>query len=127
MRILYVEDDSSAQIVAKNIFLKSNHELLMCKSVADAEKIITHYSFKLDAIILDLNLEDSNGIELLKILKENSSDIPVIIVSGYCNDYHEPLQQLYRSEKRIYATIEKPFSIDSLLDTLNEIANSSTR
>ena len=76
MKILYVEDDHVAKLVAKNVFLRSDHELLMCQSVEDADKIVSLYSDKLDVIILDLNLDGLSGVELLRILREKCIDIP---------------------------------------------------
>jgi DNA-binding NtrC family response regulator len=36
-------------------------------------------------VIVDLNLPDTNGLELLKAIKEKAPDVPVVVISGMAN------------------------------------------
>lgn len=67
------------------------------------------FNFKPDLIILDLELPDINGLELLKKIRE-SSEIPVIILT-VCSDENDKIT-LLDSGADDYLT--KPFSIGEL-------------
>ena len=72
-----------------------------------------------DLIILDIWLQGSrmDGIEILKTVRRNQPDIPVVIISGHGN-----IEIAVAAVKQgAYDFIEKPFTIQKLLDALAEI------
>ncbi len=80
MKILIVED---------NIELSKNIESYLSKEGSICETAKTYYqaidkiiSFSYDVIILDLMLPDGNGLDVLKTLKEESSEAGVLIASA---------------------------------------------
>ena len=67
-------------------------------------------------IILDVWLEGNNmdGLGLLKIIKENYRDIPIIVISGHAN-----IETAIKAIKLgAYDFIEKPFKAEKLIITL---------
>lgn len=44
-----------------------------------------------DVILLDINLPDTNGVELLRIVKEKYPGIVVIMLTNQANDYYRQL------------------------------------
>lgn len=67
-------------------------------------------------IILDVWLEENNmdGLGLLKVIKENYKDIPVIVISGHAN-----IETAIKAIRLgAYDFIEKPFKAEKLLITL---------
>jgi two-component system nitrogen regulation response regulator NtrX len=68
-------------------------------------------------MILDIWLKDSrmDGIDILKQVKRNNPDVPVIIISGHGN-----IEIAVAAIKQgAYDFIEKPFNIDQLMVVLN--------
>ena len=64
-------------------------------------------------MILDIWLKDSNmdGIDILKAVKRDYPDVPVVIISGHGN-----IEIAVAAIKQgAYDFIEKPFNIDQLL------------
>jgi DNA-binding NarL/FixJ family response regulator len=41
-----------------------------------------------DIVLLDINLPGKNGIELLKLIKKNSADCEVIMITNHADDYY---------------------------------------
>ena len=80
MKILIVEDEIDL-LEAMASYLKN--EDFICETAAtyfDAEdKLI---SFNYDIVILDINLPDGSGIDLLRLTKAKSSKTGVLIVSA---------------------------------------------
>ncbi len=80
MKLLLVEDD---QILAKNLKKKLKQasfavDLAKNRSQAELKLEINEY----DCVVLDLNLPDGNGLDLLKKLRQEQDNLPVVIVSA---------------------------------------------
>lgn len=68
-------------------------------------------------MILDIWLKDSrmDGIDILKLVKRNNPDVPVIIISGHGN-----IEIAVAAIRQgAYDFIEKPFNIDQLMVVIN--------
>lgn len=86
MKILYVEDDTNVSDVARRLFLKTDHDFIVCETVADAKKLLVEKY--VDVVILDLMFPGGLcGVDLLKFYEENDIFTPVIIYSGYIDEY----------------------------------------
>ncbi|MDR3686969.1 MAG: response regulator transcription factor [Coriobacteriia bacterium] len=80
MRILVVEDeDSIASFVVKGLTAEG-HSVERAATAAEAIGLGITYDF--DLILLDLILPDGNGIDVLKRVRVDRPDVPVIVVSA---------------------------------------------
>ncbi|MDN5055672.1 response regulator [Aliarcobacter butzleri] len=75
--ILIIEDSTSMIKIIDNIFQKNGFNTFLSLTLENARKIIT--SNHIDYIILDINLPDGNGYE---IIKELSSSIKIIVLTS---------------------------------------------
>lgn len=109
MKILLIEDDA---VVAKSIASMLHNE---CFDVthADLGEIGLNLSKQntYDLIVLDLQLPDMTGIEVLRTLRSENIDTPVLILSGTANP--EIKVQALKSGADDYLT--KPFHKDELV------------
>ncbi len=81
LNILYIEDEENIRINIKKVLL------LLCENVFDASsteeaKIILKEQ-RIDIVISDINLPDSDGISFVKELRKTDKTIPVILLSAY--------------------------------------------
>lgn len=110
--ILLIEDDKDLVYVYKDAFetLSSNSNIEAC---LDGEKALaTVNSKKFDLIVLDRELPNIDGIDLLKKMRTEgcvNKNTPVIYASGYHFDSKdlELLDNIY--------ILKKPFEMNSLL------------
>ncbi len=81
LSVLFV-DDNTAFLEIISILADQSREMTMCtaESVKKAQKILAGKSF--DAIILDYEMPEVNGIEFLKILRSRGDTTPIIIFTG---------------------------------------------
>jgi len=82
--ILIVDDESANLDIIDKILQQSNHKTFTAESGEEALKILKKESAKIDLILLDLIMPEVNGMDLLKILKDdnNTYHIPVIMLSA---------------------------------------------
>lgn len=80
MRLLIIEDNISLADSMKKGLESQNFKVDVSNLGIDGEEkaIINEY----DAILLDLNLPDIDGIEVLRRLREKSLNIPIIIITA---------------------------------------------
>lgn len=114
-KILLIEDDyalSNGIVIA----LKTEDTgFEQCYDLTTAKKYVSNESY--DLIILDLNLPDGNGLELLKILKQNMKSVGTPIVILTANDLETDIITGLEMGADDYIT--KPFSLAVLRARIN--------
>ena len=124
--IILVEDDEKSALWTQS-FLEDCDFNVECFTLA-SDAIATLKVKKFDLLLLDLNLPDSNGFEILKAIR-NQVFIPVIVLSAEsdtktkvqafklgANDYMVKPYDLEELEARIWATFGKNSMIASVED-----------
>ena len=81
IKLLLVDDEKGfADIIAKRMS-KRNIEVTKAYSGAEALRAIRKADF--EVAVLDLKMEDMDGIEILKIFKKMDPDLAVIMLTGH--------------------------------------------
>ena len=82
-RILVVDDEPIALQNMKHVLEKDNLVVFTAGSGRDAIRLIDEESF--DVVVTDLKMEDVDGMQVLKRVKEVSPLTEVIVVTGYAS------------------------------------------
>lgn len=114
--ILYLEDDKSLLIHTKDILDDFVDNVYAVHTSTEAFEILK--SKKVDIIISDILLENENGIDFLRQLKEDEEfDIPVILTTA-----HTDTKYLLDAIKlKVENYIVKPINIKELLNSLHDV------
>ncbi|MFS0783811.1 response regulator transcription factor [Bacillus sp. 1P06AnD] len=80
MRVLIIEDNIQLALSVKKGLENSGFYVDVSYSGMDGEEKAFVNSY--DVILLDLNLPDLDGLEILSFLRNSKSDVPVIIISA---------------------------------------------
>ena len=80
-RVLVVDDESKMQRVLEIMLKRMGHEVVCAGNGMEALQIIK--SAPADLVISDLRMPGMNGTELLKTLREQGNEVPVIIMTAY--------------------------------------------
>jgi len=80
MKILIVEDEKELLNTTCNYLKKEEFVCEKAETYFDAEDKLISYDY--DIVILDINLPDGNGLDLLKFIKKTKAEIGVLIVSA---------------------------------------------
>lgn len=81
IRLLLVDDEAGFVDVMRKRLGKRGVEVTPALSGADAIQTLRRQDF--DVAVVDLKMEDMNGIEVLSILKKMVPELPVIMLTGH--------------------------------------------
>ncbi|MGD9007464.1 MAG: response regulator [Desulfobacteraceae bacterium] len=115
--ILLVEDEQDIRIVNQNYLERSGYTVVTASNGQSAIDIICGNQLKIDLVLLDLKLSDMDGRTLLPYLREHRPSAKVLICSGYGPD--DQMEELL--DAGVCGFIQKPFTLNELLDKLHEI------
>ena len=82
LRVLIVEDDLVFKIFYKNFLLQKGAVVVACASLLEARQILQSGSESFAAVVLDNQLTDGEGIDLLPVLNQLPEKPAVMMVSG---------------------------------------------
>jgi DNA-binding response OmpR family regulator len=80
-KLLLVDDEEGYVSVLAKRLSKRNFAVKTALSGVEAIRILRNESF--DVAVLDLKMEDMDGIEVLKVFKAMEREMPVIILTGH--------------------------------------------
>ncbi len=112
-KILLVDDEPSIQIVYREEFEDEGYEVLSALNGEEGLEIFQ--AENPDIVILDIHMPGMNGIEVLRQMKQQRSDIPVILSSAY---------QEFQSDISSWASeayIVKSGNLDGLKDAVKRL------
>lgn len=80
-KILVVDDDTAFCVMLKTFLQKKGFDVVNAFSGAQAIEQLKDAAF--DVMLTDIRLPDSDGLQLLKYIRENSLNASVILMTGY--------------------------------------------
>lgn len=119
--ILLIEDDRPLNKAISVYFKKEKFYVLSSFSGQEALDILSQNN--LDLIILDINLPDLSGFDLIEQIKIMNSNIPILILSA-C-DLDSDILHGFNLGAEDYVT--KPFNIEILHKKINVILKRNTK
>jgi len=106
-RVLVVEDEAPLRrVIARNL---SGRGIVVREAATVTEALAELRAEVPDLILLDINLPDRTGWDVLRDLKQRGVDVPTIVVSAV------RVSQRRLDEFHPTAYLPKPFPIDALL------------
>jgi len=114
--ILLVDDDAGMVDTLTDIFEALDHRVLAAGSGMAAVAELTERPF--DVVLMDIQMPGLNGVQALRVIKDRSPELPVIMMSAYTRD--ELVQEAERISGR--AVLRKPLDMNEVLALIGEIA-----
>jgi DNA-binding response OmpR family regulator len=111
-RILVVEDDEGMRMSCRQALEEAGHEVVEAGSVPEAEPLLLRDVF--DLVITDLRMPHGGGQEMLRIVKQVSPEVPVVLITAYPSV--ESAIEAFRGGVTDY--LLKPFTSEQLIETV---------
>ena len=117
-RILVVDDETHVRDALAALLRHEGYRVVVAESGHVAVEAIEAFTF--DFIIVDIFMPGMNGIETIKIFRENAPSVPIIAMSGYASGSGFVENDFFHTAMEFGATccMRKPFSREQLLDAL---------
>jgi DNA-binding NtrC family response regulator len=117
-RILIVDDQESMRVLLQDMLNVMGYEADVAEGGEEALTIMAGADF--DLVLSDLNMPGMDGTALLKAVKTDHPDIPVVIITGYGT---------FHTEKRVMREgadgyISKPCTLAKLEHTISAVFSS---
>jgi DNA-binding NtrC family response regulator len=114
VRVLLIDDEVGYVNVLFNRLSKRNFIVGKANSGSEAFQLLRKKDF--DVAVLDLKMEDMDGIEVLKFLKKMAPELSVIMLTGHgsAEAAHEGVQQ------GAFDYLTKPYELSELIGKINQ-------
>ena len=83
-QLLIIEDDKGLNQGLSKALKTDDRFIISCQDLKSAREQLL--CSKVSLVLLDVNLPDGNGLELLQEIKENTPDVPVIMLTANDTD-----------------------------------------
>jgi len=116
--ILYIEDNTSNTELVEQILINQRKGIRLITSMIGGDAVHLAIKFKPDLILLDLNLPDLHGSEVIKLLQSElkTKDIPVVVISADAMPHQ--MELMIKEGAKDYLT--KPLDLNVFLKVVDK-------
>jgi CheY-like chemotaxis protein len=117
-KVLLIDDEPSLRRSVSMGLMQKGYQTEPCENGMKALQTLETFGQKkipFDYAIVDVRLPDIDGLKLLKVIKLNYPQVPVIIITGYGSE------TVAEEADTADAYLEKPFSMDDLAAIMERI------
>jgi PAS domain S-box-containing protein len=108
--LLVVDDETSLRTLLAAAFTRKGYQVTTAATGLEAIDIVNDHKRVLDAVLLDLNMPGTNGLQVLKVIRESRPKLPVLVISGHITpEVRVEFQNLHQHE-----LIQKPYRLDDV-------------
>ena len=116
-KVMVVDDDQTFREMLADALRFD--EYIPCAVSSGEEALRELERGEVDAVITDIKMPGMDGITLLKQIKEQYSDLPVILITAFMSDEEAEKHSL---ENLADGFLKKPFRVEKIVDLLNGIS-----
>lgn len=121
MEILLVDDDVHVRESLTAVLQSEDHGVSTASNAAEALHEVSNADARYDAVLLDIWLGEDDGLQVLKSIRSDHPDLPVIIMSGGGPGKSLEHALALADTWGAFETLIKPFKNHALLNALNTI------
>jgi nitrogen-specific signal transduction histidine kinase len=111
-RVLLVEDDLSVGTGLEALLQSEGYETTWVRASADACEAARRT--RPEVAIIDVNLPDGSGVDLVPLLRIQHKDLPVVLSTGHVEPH-------LSEEKTRILSLMKPYELDDLLHAIENV------
>ena len=114
-QILIVDDDPQVLKYCETVLAGLGYSVTMTTSGVDASRLLKKRSF--DLLILDLNMPETDGFEILQMVRTQLPQLKVLVISGFMQGNLLKAAELVGAN----ATLDKPSSPEKLAQAVEKL------
>ncbi len=113
---LLVDDEPEVRRVAANMLERIGFDTIQASHGKEAIAILQQHQDNISLILLDITMPEMDGIETHLAIRSLSSELPVVLMSGYQSNVSAPLLEDLNT-----TFLMKPFRFQQLTEKINEV------
>ena len=113
-KIIVIDDDKSIRNVLQEYLQKLGYQVILAIDGLEGMDRLKQESY--DLVIVDIRMPYISGIGLIKLIKEEKPDLPVICITAYGMS-----PEKIANEEQADVTISKPFNLKTLAKEINKL------
>lgn len=121
--ILIVDDDDHFCKTLADILSLKGYQTAVASSAEEAIERID--KDKMDIVLLDMKLNGTSGLDVLKYIREKRKDIQVVLITGHYKEMGNLIQEALKIRARM--VLLKPLDMKRLFGVLQEIYRNKIR
>ncbi len=106
--LLIVDDETDVLFFMSKVFVPRGYHTITATSGMQAMKYLHDISEKVSLVLLDLNMPEMDGVQVLKAIRRDYANLPVIVLTGY-PEKKEEVEKI-----GIEGFMTKPYSLEEL-------------
>jgi DNA-binding response OmpR family regulator len=114
IRLLLIDDERGFVNTLAKRLAKRNIQATPAYCGRDGIQMLRKTDF--DVVVLDLKMEDMDGLEVLKIIKIMAPDLPVIMLSGHASEEAANIG----ISAGAYDYLTKPYDLNEMLEKISK-------
>ena len=115
LTLLFVEDEEDLLEIISDTFIKLEANFRVAKNGKEALEVLANN--KIDILVTDINMPVMNGLDLIKNVKENYPNMPIIVMTAHTEaEYIQKAKDLGVEEYLI-----KPFDFIKFIELVTEV------
>ena len=111
-RVLVIDDDEKLLGITQALLARHGYHVTICPDSTQAVPLLKASAFHV--ALLDIRMPGFEGTDLLPLIKKIQPELPVILVSAYCDAANAG----YYHSLGAFDIVGKPFSHELLLETV---------
>ncbi|MCU0616762.1 MAG: ATP-binding protein [Gemmatimonadaceae bacterium] len=115
-RVLLVEDEHEVRLATERALRRLGYDVVSVGSVSSALQTM-HTDAGITVVLSDVMMPDATGFDLLRALREEGRDVPVLFVSGFAL---ESIDRVLADDARA-SFLAKPWTLSALADGLRAL------
>ncbi len=115
--VLLVDDEKNVRLSTRLLLGELGFEVIAACDGVEGIEVFRAHSHRIGAVLLDRTMPRMDGIQTLKELRRIAPRVPVVLTSGYIEDFPVDPQAGAAPD----AVLSKPYPAERLLATLQEV------
>ncbi len=111
--ILVVEDDTAVRTAVRRYLKNQGHHVV--EAADGIEGLAQLTALTVDLVVTDLDMPGMHGIELIRSMREEKPEVPIVVMTGL----REAVNVL-EHELGIQCVLTKPFELEDLSDAVRQ-------
>ena len=108
--LLVVDDETSLRTLLAAAFTRKGYQVSTAATGLEAIEMVENPDRVLDAVLLDLNMPGTNGLQVLKVIRACRPNLPVLVLSGHITpELRAEFQNLQQRD-----LMQKPYRLDEV-------------